>query len=88
HDTDYTGVRLWGCSRDISEAMAYSGEKNLDAIWWRVSWKIPDGGWFPLWIDSDMAAYPERIEEFDRLLSLGGVKTFDASGVGGGHVYS
>ncbi|HEY9754603.1 MAG TPA: hypothetical protein V6C97_05565, partial [Oculatellaceae cyanobacterium] len=47
HDTDYTGVRLWGCSRDISEAMAYSGEKNLDAIWWRVSWKIPDGGWFP-----------------------------------------
>lgn len=82
-DTEYTGVRLWGCSRDISQAMAYSGEKNIDALWWRVSWKIPDGGWFPLWVDSDMAMYPERIEEFENLLAVGEIKTFNPSDFGG-----
>lgn len=71
-DSPYNGVRMWGCSQDISEAMAYSGEKNPDVIWWRVSWKTDDG-WYPLWIDEDMAAYPERIYEFDSLLALGNV---------------
>lgn len=74
HDTDYTGVRTWGCSRDISEAMLCPSDKRSRANWWRVSLKVPDGsGWFPLWIDEDMAAYPERVVEFDRLLSIGEV---------------
>lgn len=72
HSTDYTGVRLWGCSRDLSEAMAYTGQHDTDTIWWRVSWKVPDGGWFPVWVDEDMAAYPERIYEFDDWLNSGG----------------
>lgn len=68
HDTEYTGVRFWGCSRDLSNVMAYAGETNTDTIWWRVSWKLPDGEYFPVWIDEDMAAYPERVYEFDAWL--------------------
>lgn len=77
HDTEDTGVRFWGCSRDLSEVMAYSGDKDTSTIWWRVSYWFPDtdrysAGWFPVWVDDDMAAYPERIYEFDKWLSLGG----------------
>lgn len=79
HDTDYKGVRFWGCSRDLSTVMAYAGEIDADTIWWRVSWKIPDGGWFPVWIDEDMAAYPDRIHEFDRCLPF-----LEAASSGGG----
>jgi hypothetical protein len=73
HDTSYTGVRFWGCSRDLSEVMAYAGEEDTDTIWWRVSYwfdaneKYPSG-WFPVWIDADMAEYPERVYDFDRWL--------------------
>lgn len=73
HDTDYTGVRFWGCSRNLSKVMAYHGETdNADTIWWRVNWLTPDGGWFPVWIDEDMAEFPDRIYEFDNWLQSGG----------------
>lgn len=73
-DTDYTGVRFWGCSRDLSEVMAYACEENFDTIWWRVSFWFPKteryaAGWFPVWIDEDMAGYPDRIHEFDEWLN-------------------
>lgn len=81
HNTDYTGVRLWGCSRDLSEVMRNPSERDSDVIWWRVNWKVPDtSGWFPLWIDEDMAEYPERIDEFDSLLSLDQVKRYNPAG--------
>jgi hypothetical protein len=74
HDTDYKGVRLWGTSQDISEAMRCPDDMRSNAMWWRVSWKVPDGsGWFPTWVDEDMAAYPERVADFDRLLAAGAV---------------
>lgn len=73
--TPYKGVRMWDCSRDIKEAMRYSSEKNTDAIWWRVNWKTDDG-WYPLWIDEDMAEYPERIYEFDSMLAMGNVQSY------------
>ena len=52
------------------------GEKNPDVIWWRVNWKTSDDTWYPLWIDDDMAACPERINEFDSLLSERMVKDY------------
>lgn len=72
HSTEYNGVRFWGSSRDLTEVMAYAGESCKETIWWRVSWKVPEGGWFPVWIDEDMAAYPDRIEEFNVWLESGG----------------
>lgn len=68
HDTDYTGVRSWGSSRDITEAMRYTGKIDSDIVIWRVNWLTPSGDWFPVWVDEDMAAYPDRIYEFDQLL--------------------
>lgn len=80
-DTDYTGVRLWGCSQDISQVMKYAGNENNDIIWWRVNWRIPDmPGYYPLWMDEDMAAYPDRIAEFDSLLSLDQIKIYNSGG--------
>lgn len=77
HDTSDAGVRFWGCSRDLSEAMAYASEDDINTIWWRVNYwfneneKYP-AGWFPVWVDEDMAEFPERIHEFDEwLLSPG-----------------
>jgi Bacteriophage replication gene A protein (GPA). len=78
HDNEYTGVRFWGCSRDLSEVMAYSAEVDTSTIWWRVSlWHDANdrypAGWFPVWIDDDIAAYPDRVYDFDAWLSsLGG----------------
>lgn len=75
-NTDYTGVRFWGCSRDLSEVMAYSVEDDMNTIWWRVNYwytatdKYP-AGWYPIWTDEDMAAYPERIYEYDSWLKAG-----------------
>lgn len=74
HDTDYTGVRLWGCSRDLSEVMKSPDLPPSECIWWRVNYFIPadsesPGGWYPLWIDGDIAAYPERVSAFDYSLS-------------------
>lgn len=73
-DTDYKGVRFWGCSRDLSSVMAYVREDVSDTIWWRVSWRLPGGGMFPLWIDEEMLDYPDRIEQFDSDLVAGLVK--------------
>lgn len=70
-DTEYTGVRFWGCSRDLSSVMAYAGDVNTETIWWRVNWLTPEGGWFPVWVDEDMAAYPERVYEYEKWLSQG-----------------
>lgn len=68
HDTDYKGVRIWGCSQDISQVIAYQGEPDTGVRWWRVNYLLPDteDGWFSLWVDEDMAAFPERVYEFDR----------------------
>lgn len=77
HDTGYTGVRFWGCSRDLSEVMAYVGEEDTNTIWWRVNcWfdateKYPSG-WYPIWTDEEIGAYPERIYEYDAWLKSGG----------------
>ena len=82
HDTDYKGVRFWGCSRDLSTVMACSKENTSDTVWWRVSWKVPDGGMYPMWIDDDMLDYPDRIEQFDKDLAAGLVKVkFSGGGV-------
>jgi len=82
-DTDYTGVRLWSSSRDLTEAMKNTDEcLDSNIIWWRVSWKVPNGGWFPLWIDSDMSDYPDRVEAFDLLLSQDQIPIYKPSGGG------
>jgi len=76
HDTGYTGVRFWGCSRDLSEVMSYAGEEDTNTIWWRVNYwytatdKYP-AGWYPIWTDEEMGAYPERIYEYDSWLKAG-----------------
>lgn len=84
-DTDYKGVRAWGCSDDIREAMRCPYEGASEVTWWRTSWRASEWeDWFPLWIDDDMAAYPERIYEFDRLLALGEVTDYTRTrGTGG-----
>jgi hypothetical protein len=52
HDSRYKGVRLWGCSRDISDAIKY--EKAVTpVIWFRVNVKT-EKGWFPLWVSEDL----------------------------------
>lgn len=86
HKSPYKGVRTWDCSRDIKEAMCCPAESSSEVIWWRTSWKTADmPGWFPLWISDDMAAYPERIYEFDCLLSLGEVADYSRAGCSGGY---
>lgn len=71
HKTAYKGVRTWGSSRDITEVMRRP-ESPSGVIWWRTSWKTEDmTEWFPCWIDEDMAACPDRIEEFDSWLAQG-----------------
>ena len=62
--------------------MAYSGEKNPDVIWWRANWRTDDG-WYPLWVDEDMAAYPDRIYEFDSMLAIGNVMDYTATSPAG-----
>jgi hypothetical protein len=85
HDTPYKGVRTWDCSQDIKEAMR-SPENASGVTWWRTSWNTADvSGWFPLWVDEDMAAYPERIHEFDSLLALGEVAEYSRVGCSDGY---
>lgn len=73
-NSDYKGVRNWGCSRDLSQVMK-APETNSDIKWFRFSVNFPakynnKGGWFPLWVADDMADFTERIEDFDKSLSL------------------
>jgi hypothetical protein len=73
-DTDYKGVRTWGCSRDLSKVMKMP-ESDSGINWFRFSVNVPakykqKGGWYPLWVDDDMAAYIDRINEFDASLAV------------------
>ena len=48
----YHGVRLWGCSRDISDAIRYEAKAST-VVWFRVNIKT-DKGWFPIWVSEDL----------------------------------
>ena len=68
-NTDYKSVRSWSCSRDLSKVMKLP-ETGSKINWWRFSINVPatykhKGGWFPLWVDEDMAGYIDRINDFD-----------------------
>jgi hypothetical protein len=70
-DTPYKGVRFWSSSKEVSSVLAYQGKPDNGIRWWRVNYYLPESpkypaGWFPKWVDEDMAAYPDRVCEFDR----------------------
>jgi hypothetical protein len=71
---NYAGVRTWDCSQDLKKIMKLDkAESDID--WFRFSVKVPEtdehkSGWYPLWVDDDMAGYADRIHEFDEVLSL------------------
>lgn len=69
HDSRYNGVRMWGCSRDISDAMRY--DKAVSPVcWFRVNLKT-DTGWFPIWVSEDLWSDDGStyIEKFDSWVS-------------------
>lgn len=51
-DSKYQGVRFWGCSRDISEAMRLNLNPS-PVIWFRTNIKTASG-WYPLWVSPDL----------------------------------
>lgn len=71
-NNDYTGVRTWDCSQDLKQIMKTAKPSNVN--WWRFSINVPanedrPGGWMPLWVDEDIAVYPDRVKEFDDSLA-------------------
>jgi len=64
---------MWDCSQDLKQVMR-SNDTYSDINWWRCSVNVPasynnKGGWLTLWESEDMAAFPERIKEFDESLA-------------------